>query len=85
MTEKGYKRNAAAAPKALTKKGQAVNFVARQEKDKDKTFSNVLYKVVEVPLGHDDASSSVDMLPLQWFSPVTEEEENGLMEYKLHT
>ena len=39
--------------------------------------------MVEVPLGHDYASSSVDVLTLQWFSPVTEEEENGLMKYKL--
>ena len=74
MTEKGSKPKASAATKALPTKWQAGNLVARQEQNKEKTFRNVLYKVVEVPLGHGDASSSVDVLTLQWFSPVEEEE-----------
>ena len=37
-----------------------------------------------MPLGNDDASSSDVVLTLKWFSPLTEEEENRLIEYKLH-
>ena len=79
MTEKGFKRKASAVAKTPTTKWQSGNLVVRKGQNKDKTLSNVLYKVVEVPLGHDDASSSVDMLTMKWFSPVVEEEENGLM------
>ena len=42
--------------------------------NEDETFRNVLYKMVEQTLGHDDASSSVGVITLQWFSPVKEEE-----------
>ena len=84
MVEKGSKCNSSAASKALRTKWQVGDIVARQEQNEDETFSNILYKVVEVPLEHGNASIFVDVITLQWFSPVSEEEENGLMEYKLH-
>ena len=60
-------------------KWQAGDLVVQQEQNKDETFSNILYKVVEVTLGHDDVSISFNVLALKWFGPVTEEEYNGLM------
>jgi hypothetical protein len=59
--------------------------VARREPKDGGGYHNTLYKVVEVPLGHTEASSSDDVLTLQWFSPTTEDagKDGGSVKFKL--
>ena len=71
MTEKG-KTAAVEATRKAPRKYQYGDLVARKEpKEGDPAnFCFHLYKVIEVPLAHNDASSAKDIIRCQWFEPI---------------
>ena len=83
MTEKGKAAVVAATLKA-PRKFQCGDFVARKEprEDNPNASSFHLYKIVEVPLEHDDVSSD-DRIRCQWFEPVESEHNRFRMTDKI--
>ena len=70
MTDKGKAAAVEATLNAL-RKFQCGDLVARKEPKKDDSiFCFHLYKVIEVPLAHNDASSTKDVIRCQWFEPI---------------
>ena len=71
MTKKG-KAAAVEATLNAPRKFQYGDLVARKEprEDDPENFCFYLYKVIEVPLAHSDASSTKDIIRCQWFAPI---------------
>ena len=71
MTKKGKVAGVQAALIA-PRKFQCGNLVARSEPLANGSDDHCchLYKVIEVPFGHDDASSAQDHIRCQWFEPI---------------
>ena len=61
-------------------KFQSGDIVARLETSEDTSVDSCyhLYKIAEVPLGHNDAGSRSDKIKCQWFKPVTTEEQSEM-------
>ena len=71
MTKKG-KAAAVEATLKAQRKYQCGDLVARKKPkgDDPENFCFHLYKVIEVPLAHNDASSAKDIIRCQWFEPI---------------
>ena len=72
------KRKAAAVEATLNAphKFQYGDLVARKEPHADDptNFCFHLYKVIEVPLAHNDTSSTKDIIRCQWFEPICDDD-----------
>ena len=71
MTEKG-KLAVVAATQKTSRKFQCGDLVARKEPKEDDpaNFCFHLYKIIEVPLDHNNASSTKGIIRCQWFEPI---------------